>query len=111
MRTFGNNPCGRTASTSRNADMARKKLPARIEMRADRLGDAEQNAAGQRPPQAAEAADDHCLETEDQPCRTDRRIEVGAHRKEHAGDGDDRKRQRHRQCEDVAVVEAHELRN
>jgi hypothetical protein len=51
-----------------------------------RLGDAEDESAGQCAPQAAQAADDHRLETEDQARRPDRRIEVGAYREEHAGD-------------------------
>ena len=34
-----------------------------------------------------------------------------AHGEQHAGDGDDRKRQRHRQREHMRVVQAHELRD
>ena len=91
--------------------MAGEHLPARIDLRADRLRDAENDAAGERAPEAAEPADDHRLEAEDQPRRPDRRIEIGADGEEHAGDRDDRERQRHREREDVAVVEAHQLRD
>ena len=91
--------------------MPGKELPAGIDLRADRLRDAEDDAAGERAPQAAEAADDHGLEAEDQPRRPDRRIEIGADGEEHAGDRHHRERERHRQREDVAVVEAHELRD
>ena len=91
--------------------MAGEHLPARIDLRADRLRDAEDDAAGERAPQAAEPADDHRLEAEDQPRRADRRIEIGAHRQKHAGDRDHRERQRHGEREDVAVVEAHQLRH
>ena len=34
-----------------------------------------------------------------------------AHREQHAGDGDDGERQRHRQPEHMGVVQAHELRH
>ena len=40
-----------------------------------------------------------------------RRIEIGAHREEHAGNRNHRQRQRHRQRENMAVVEAHQLRH
>ena len=65
----------------------------------------------ERAPQAAQPADDHGLEAEDQPRRSLRRIEIGAHRQEHAGDRHHRKRQRHGQRKDVAIVEPHELRH
>ena len=91
--------------------MAGQQLPARIDLRADRLRHAEDDAAGQRAPHIAEPADDDRLEAEDQPRRADRRIEIGAHRQEHAGDGDDGERQRHRHGEHVAGVEAHQLRH
>jgi hypothetical protein len=41
----------------------------------------------------------------------DRRVEIGAHGKKDAGDRDDRKRQRHGQRKDVAIVETHQLRH
>ena len=85
-------------------DVAGQQIPAGIELRADGLRDAEDDAAGERAPHAAEPADDHRLEAEDQPRRADRRIEIGAHGEQHAGDGDDGERQRHRQREDVAIV-------
>src|ERR1700730_3062617 len=47
----------------------RQDLPFRLERGADRLRDPEDDRAGERPPQAAEAADDDRLEGEDQPSR------------------------------------------
>ncbi len=107
--TFGNSPSGRSARMSRKARCPAKQLPARIDLRADRLRHAEDDAAGKRAPHAAEPADDDGLEAEDQPRRSDRRIEIGAHGDEHAGDRNDRQRQRHGEREDVPVVEAHQL--
>lgn len=91
--------------------MPGQHLPAGIDLGAGRLDHAQDDAAGQRPPQAAEAADDHRLEPVDQPVRPDRRVEIAPHRQEHAGDGDHRERQRHRQPEDVAGVQAHQPRH
>ena len=91
--------------------MAGEQLPARIDLRADRLRHAEDDAAGERAPHAAEAADDHGLEAEDQPRRSDRGIEIGAHRQEDAGDRDHGERERHGEREDVPVVETHQLRD
>ena len=59
-------------------EMAGEDLPFRIDRGADRLRDADDDAAGERAPQAAEPADDHRLEGVDQPRRADGRIEVGA---------------------------------
>ena len=59
--------------------MAGEDLPFRIDRGADGLRDADDDAAGQRAPEAAEAADDHGLEGIDQPRRPDGRIEIGAH--------------------------------
>ncbi len=53
---------------------------------ADRLRDAEDDAAGERAPEAAEPADDHRLEGVDQPGRPDGRIEIGADAEEEGGD-------------------------
>src|SRR5438045_2677954 len=64
-------------------DVACEQIPAGIELRADRLGNTENDAAGQCPPHAAESADDDGLEAEDQPRRADRRIEIGAYGKQH----------------------------
>ena len=61
-------------------------------------------------PHRLPAADDHRLESENQPRRSDGGIEVGAHGDEHAGHRDDGERQRHAQREDMTVVEPHELR-
>ena len=75
IRVRGKNPRGRTTSASRKAIW-----PARIcqagDSRAERLGDAENHAAQERAPKAAEPADDHRLEREDQPSRTAARIKV-----------------------------------
>ena len=102
--TLGNRPCGPQRQHDQEGDVAGQQIPAGIELRADGLRDAEDDAAGERAPHAAEPADDHGLEAEDQPRRADRRIEVGAHGEQHAGDRDDGERQRHRQREHVAVV-------
>ena len=48
-------------------DVTREYLPFRIELGADGLREADNDAAGQRAPQAAEAADDDSLERVDQP--------------------------------------------
>src|SRR6266498_4206725 len=72
--------------------MPGQQLPARINLRADRLRHAEDDAARERAPHAAEAADDDGLEAEDQPRGSDRRIEVGAHGEEDAGHRDDGER-------------------
>ena len=53
---------------------------------ADGLRDADHDAAGERAPQAAEAADDHRLERVDQPRRADGRIEIGADAEKERGD-------------------------
>ncbi len=91
--------------------MSGEHLPAGIDLRADRLRHAENDAADQRAPHAAEAAHDHRLEAEDQARRPDRRIEIGPDRQQHAGDRHHRERERHREREDVTVVEADELRH
>ena len=61
-------------------------LPAGIDMGADALGKTQQDAAEKRAPQTAKAADDDGLEAENQPRRSDRRIEIGPYCDEHAGD-------------------------
>ena len=58
--------------------MAGEDLPLRIDPRADGLRQSEHDAAHQRAPQAAQPADDHGFEGIKQPCRSDRRIEIGA---------------------------------
>src|SRR5215470_13280401 len=75
---------------SEEYDVTGEQLPAGVNLRADRLRNAENDASGKRAPHAAQAADDHRLETEDQPGRTDGGIEVGPHGKEYAGNGDHR---------------------
>src|SRR5262245_46768013 len=104
-------PLGAHLEDNEERKMPCEHLPAGIDMGADALGDAQQDAAEERAPQTAEAANDDGFEAENQPRRSDRRIEVGAHGDEHAGDRYDGERQRHAQRENVAVVEAHELRH
>ena len=58
--------------------MAGEERQADIDLAADRLGDAEEDAADERPPQAAEAADDDGLEAEDQQDRAGEGIEIDA---------------------------------
>ena len=90
--------------------MAGEDLPFRIDARADGLRHAEDDAAGERAPEAAEPADDHRLEGIEQPRRADGRIEVRAAAEEERRDGADRQRKAHGDREDAAVVDAHELR-
>ena len=56
---------------------------------------ADDDAAGERAPEAAEAADDHGLEGVEEPGRTDAGIEVGAGAEKEAGDCADRERDAH----------------
>ncbi len=65
----GTGPRAARARTTRKARWPAKQLPARIDLRADRLRHAEDDAARERAPHAAEPADDHRLEAEDQPRR------------------------------------------
>jgi|GEM_PF-5248411 len=51
--------------------MASEQLPAWIDLGADGLGNTKNNAAGERAPEIAEAADDHSLEAEDQTAAAD----------------------------------------
>ena len=67
-------------------EVAGEDLPGRRQRGAERLRDAQHHAANQRAPQAAEPADDHGLERQDQPDRPGRRIEIGADGKQHAGE-------------------------
>src|ERR1043166_3511877 len=83
---LGEQPFGPHREHDQERDVTGQEIPAGIELRADRLRDAEDDAARERAPHAAEPADDDGLETEDQTRRADRRIEVGAHREQHAGD-------------------------
>jgi hypothetical protein len=91
-------------------DVAGEDLPGRRQRRADRLRDAEHNAADQRAPHVAEPADDHRLESQDEPDRPGRRIENRPDGEQHAGycreDHGDAQRQR----VELAVVDAHEFR-
>src|SRR5258708_29106100 len=103
-------PLGARREDNEEGKMPGKHLPTGIDVGADALSHAEQDAAEKRAPQAAEAADDHGLEAENQPRRSDRRIEIGAHRDKHARDRDDGDRQRHAEREDVAGVGSPALR-
>jgi hypothetical protein len=55
-------------------------------VRTDRLCQADHDAAGKRPPQAAEAANDDGLEGVEQTGRTDAGIEIGARTEKKPGD-------------------------
>ncbi len=90
--------------------MSGQHAPARREPRADRLRDAEDDAADQRAPERAEAADDHRLEGEEQPVGAAREREGRPDAEEDAGDGDDGQRQRHRERVEPAVVDPHQRR-
>src|SRR5579883_450330 len=57
-------------------DMAGENLPGGVELRADRLGDAERDAADQRAPKAAEAAEHHRFEGDEQTARPAARVEI-----------------------------------
>src|SRR5258705_8300233 len=56
--------------------MARQDLPLRIDAGTDGLGEPEHDATSERPPEAAETADDHGLESIEQPAGTDGRSEI-----------------------------------
>src|SRR5438445_521854 len=79
---LGEQALGPQRQDGEEGEMAREYLPAGIDLRADGLRHAENDAAGQRAPHAAESADDDRLEAEDKPRGPDRRIEIGAHRDE-----------------------------
>jgi hypothetical protein len=90
-------------------DVTGQDLPFGVDGRAGCLRNADDDAAGQRAPQAAEPADDDGLEGEYEPCRTDRGIEIGAHPKEQSRQRGDGERDAHGDGEEAAVVDAHEL--
>ena len=69
----------------------------------------EHDAADQRAPHAAEAADNHRFEGQDQPDRTGRRIEVRADGEQHAGDRREDHRDAERHGVELAIVDAHQL--
>ncbi|GCC48230.1 hypothetical protein chiPu_0032353, partial [Chiloscyllium punctatum] len=92
-------------------EMAGQDLPFRIDPAPDRLSQPEHDTARQRAPQAAEAADDHGLERIEQPRRPDRRIETGTDAEHDSGDHRDREREPDRNRIDVALVDAHQLRD
>src|SRR5208282_4602314 len=92
-------------------DMAGENLPFWIYVSTDRLRHADNDAAGERPPQAAETANDHGLEGIEETGRTDAGVEIGARAEKKPGDGAYRKRDAHGQRIDRFVVDAHELRD
>src|SRR4029078_9460692 len=92
-----------------NAIMPRDPLQTWFTPRPNLWRDSQNDASGQCPPHAAKPADDHRLEGENQPRRSDGRIEIGAYYQKYAGDGDYCQGQRHRHREDVTRVESHQL--
>ena len=91
-RVFANRPCGPHEQHDQEDQVAGEDAPARRELGADRLRHAEHDAAHQRAPERAEAADDHRLEGEEQLRRAVAGRERRAHAEEHAGDGHDAER-------------------
>ena len=65
----GNRPRGRTSDDREEHEVPGKLLPLGVDGRADGLRDAEDDAARQRAPEAAEPADHHGLERIEQPRR------------------------------------------
>src|SRR6516164_1198222 len=62
IQRAGKQPARPQRQHHEKGDVTRQDLPFRIDARADGLGETENDAASQRPPEAAEAADDHGLE-------------------------------------------------
>ncbi len=85
------------------------KRQADIDLTADSLCEPEKDPACKRSPKTAQPAHDDRFETEDQKLRSVEWIERRAHGDEHAGDCDHGERQCHGKCEDVAVLNAHQL--
>src|SRR5690606_9230376 len=90
-------------------DVAGEHLPARVDVAADGLGDAEDDTAGERAPEIAETADDDRLEAEDQAGAPSGGIKARPDAEEDSGDGRDGERERHGKAEDVGAVQAHQL--
>ena len=67
-------------------EMAGEKLPFGVERGADRLGDAEHDAAHKRAPQTAEPADDYGFKGEDEAAGADGRIKIRAQAEKQGGD-------------------------
>ena len=86
-------------------------LPFGIDRRSHRLGHADDDAARQRAPEAAEPADDDRLEGVEQAGGADGGVEVGTHPEIERGHPDHHHRHRHGQREHPAVVDAHQLRD
>src|ERR1700722_17710123 len=94
---------------NQKGDVPSEDLPGRRQRGTDRLRDAQDHAADQRAPHAAEAADDHRFKRQNQPDWTGRRIEVRSDRKQHAGDRGEDHRDAQRNGVELAVVDAHQL--
>src|SRR5271169_3339130 len=62
-------PAGSNHQDDQKGDVTGENLPGRRQRRTDRLSDAQHHAADQRTPQAAQPANDHGLECQDQPDR------------------------------------------
>src|SRR5215471_15301476 len=84
-------------------------LPFRIEFGADRLSHANEDAARQRTPQTAEAADNDGLEGVEQARRAYGGVEIGAHTELESRHGDHDHGDGSDQREDDAIVDPHEL--
>src|SRR5262245_66528837 len=88
--------------------MPAEDAPARRELCAHRLRHAENDAADERAPERAEAADDHGLEGEQKTVRTAAEGERRADTEEDSCDGDDAERQPHGEAVHATGVDAHE---
>src|ERR1700730_2989774 len=86
-----------------------KNLPLRIDPRADRLRDADNDAARECAPQASQPADDHGLEGGEQPGGTHRWIEISADAQRNRGDDRYRERNAHRDRIDPPLIDSHQL--
>ena len=84
-------------------------LPFGVELGADRLGDPDEDAARQRAPQTAEAADDDGLERVEQARGAYGGVEGGTHAEMESRHGDHDHGDGSDQREDGAVVDAHQL--
>ena len=90
--------------------MAGEQLPFRVDRGADRLRDAEHDAAGQRAPEQPRPPMITASKAKISRAGPDRRIEIGAHAEKQRGDRADREREAHRDREQLLVVDAHQLR-
>src|SRR5580704_3590963 len=84
-------------------------LPIRIELRADRLGDAKHDAPDQRTPHAAEPADNDGFECEDQPDRSRQRREDRSDAEQHTRERREYHRDSQRRRVELAIIDAHQF--